>query len=103
MWRRRPQHGGRLFGRQPAREPAGQALLLRDRFLRTGAAVLTGAAIAGAAVGWALWPAPAPSPVVSRFTFALPEDQLQECIRRSHTLVAAGLPKKTRVAIGLGD
>jgi serine/threonine-protein kinase len=48
---------------------------LRERVLRTGAAVLTGAAIAGGAVGWALWPAPPPSLVVSRFTFALPEDQ----------------------------
>jgi len=34
---------------------------------------------------------------------ALPEAQLQERIRRSHALVAAGLPKKTRMALGLGD
>ena len=32
---------------------------------------------------------------------ALPESQLQGRIRRSHALVAAGLPKKTRVALGL--
>lgn len=32
---------------------------------------------------------------------ALPEDQLRERIRASHRLVAAGLPKKTRLALGL--
>ena len=32
---------------------------------------------------------------------ALPERALQERLRRSHQLVAAGLPKKTRVALGL--
>ncbi len=32
---------------------------------------------------------------------ALPESQMKERIRRSHALVAAGLPKKTRVALGL--
>jgi predicted DNA-binding protein (MmcQ/YjbR family) len=31
---------------------------------------------------------------------ALPEPQLQARIRRSYDLVAAGLPKKTRVALG---
>jgi len=34
-------------------------------------------------------------------TAALPERQLQERIRRSHQLVAAGLPKKTQAALGL--
>ncbi len=34
-------------------------------------------------------------------TAALPEPQLRERIRRSHQLVAAGLPKKTRLALGL--
>ncbi len=32
---------------------------------------------------------------------ALPEPQLRERIGRSHTLVAAGLPKKTQIALGL--
>lgn len=32
---------------------------------------------------------------------ALPEPQLRERIRRSHALVAAGLPKKIRIALGL--
>ena len=32
---------------------------------------------------------------------ALPEPQLRERIRRSHALVAAGLPLKTRTALGL--
>lgn len=32
---------------------------------------------------------------------ALPEAQLQERIRRSHRLVAAGLPKKTQITLGL--
>lgn len=34
-------------------------------------------------------------------TAALPERQLQERIRRSHQLVASGLPKKTQAALGL--
>lgn len=32
---------------------------------------------------------------------ALPEPQLLACLRRSYDLVAAGLPKKTRVTLGL--
>jgi serine/threonine-protein kinase len=48
---------------------------LRARLLQAGAALLIGAAIAAGAVGWVLWPAPRPSPAVSRFTFPLPEGQ----------------------------
>ena len=48
---------------------------LRTRLLRTSAALLAGAVIAGVAVAWLLWRIPPPAPVVSRFTFDLPEGQ----------------------------
>lgn len=33
---------------------------------------------------------------------ALPEPQLKDRVRRSHALVAAGLPKKARLQLGIG-
>ena len=48
---------------------------MRVRLLRTSAALLTGAVVAGGAVAWMLWPTTPPLPVVSRFPFVLPEGQ----------------------------
>jgi hypothetical protein len=52
----------------------GEVYQARDT-RQASAALLTGSLIAGGAVGWKLWPAPPTAPVVSRFTFVLPEDQ----------------------------
>ncbi len=58
---------------------------IRVRLLRTSAALLTGAVIAGGAVAWMLWPTPPPPPVVSRFTFVLPEGQgFTRSVARGH-------------------
>ena len=50
---------------------------MRGRLLRMSAALLTGAAIAGGTFTWLqVMPSPcAPPPVISRFSFVLPEDQ----------------------------
>jgi serine/threonine-protein kinase len=48
----------------------------RTRLLGMSAAFVTGVAIAASSVGWLLRPAATPSPVVSRFTFNLPDGQL---------------------------
>ena len=45
------------------------------RMLAVGAVVLATAAIAGAAVAWALWPEPTPPSIVTRFPILLPEGQ----------------------------
>jgi serine/threonine protein kinase len=64
-------------GRTPSTsgDPAGTPIALRGGWLRTIAAALASAAIAGVVAAWVLWPKPAPSPVVSRFAFELPEGQ----------------------------
>jgi serine/threonine-protein kinase len=66
----------------------------RTRLLQAGAALLAGAAIAGGAVAWMLWPTAPSSPVVSRFTFVLPDDQR---FTRAGRHVAAVSPDGTRL------
>ena len=58
-----------------ATQSQGESPRTRFHLLRLSAALLATAAIVGGAVGWMLRPAPPPRPVVSRFTFAMPEGQ----------------------------
>jgi serine/threonine-protein kinase len=48
----------------------------RLRVLPMITALLATALVAGGAVAWMIWPTPPPPPIVSRFTFVLPEGQL---------------------------
>jgi eukaryotic-like serine/threonine-protein kinase len=67
---------------------------MRGRVLRTSAALLATALIAGGIVAWMLRPIPVPTPVVSRFSFDLPEGQQ---FTRGGRRVVAVSPDGTRL------
>jgi serine/threonine-protein kinase len=73
MWQLEWIAAGKGFGVPTATQ--SQTEPSRVRVLRTTAALLATALITGGAVAWMLWPTPPPPPVVSRFTFVLPEGQ----------------------------